>query len=501
MKISEATWSRAFINDLPDSSFLHILPDGEKEDGKTTPRSLRMFPYKDAGGKVDLPHLRNALSRIPQSDRIDRATKTRLTTKARTELGTVTETSEMYDYPEQPVYSYGTTSFADLLAGERAMAVGDEAETRIAQFQMMAGRILANPETTDKVAAIEALAGELLVILAELFGEAATESPDTEPVEMGEAADFSITNLPVAIIGIQEGTDDNTEGFYVNVVPIQPGWGNRRDNHYYSRDLVEQIAPIWNGVKMYATDHKPEQKSVLTEVSQIVESPAGFTEDGIPFARAVILSAEFEDIIRRRANEGVLNDLHCSILATGTARPGFERDGRKGKYVESLTEAHSVDWVTNAGAGGHALAISESEVTVDKETLEKEVEDVAEVETDLEPVVVQEAETEQEPEAQPETPAEAEPPEPQFLSEADVSALVPGHLPQATQDKILAGEYVNETAAKNAIITEVEYLKAVTDSGRPIGVTTAQPQQLDLAEAGAAQRERQNAVNDKWFGR
>src|SRR5262249_5673290 len=35
--------------------------------GKTTPRSLRHFPYKDANGKVDLPHLRNALARIPQS--------------------------------------------------------------------------------------------------------------------------------------------------------------------------------------------------------------------------------------------------------------------------------------------------------------------------------------------------------------------------------------------------------------------------------------------------
>ena len=32
------------------------------------PRSLRHFPYADKNGNVDLPHLRNALSRIPQSD-------------------------------------------------------------------------------------------------------------------------------------------------------------------------------------------------------------------------------------------------------------------------------------------------------------------------------------------------------------------------------------------------------------------------------------------------
>jgi hypothetical protein len=79
----KAVWSRAFINDLPDGSFLHILPGGKKEKGKTVPRNLRMFPYKDSTGKVDLPHLRNALSRIPQSNRINAATKKSLTTKAR----------------------------------------------------------------------------------------------------------------------------------------------------------------------------------------------------------------------------------------------------------------------------------------------------------------------------------------------------------------------------------------------------------------------------------
>lgn len=77
-------WTTAFVNDLPDSCFLHILPGGKKDgEGKTTPRSLRMFPYKDASGKLDLPHLRNAIARIPQSNRIDAATKKRLQNRAR----------------------------------------------------------------------------------------------------------------------------------------------------------------------------------------------------------------------------------------------------------------------------------------------------------------------------------------------------------------------------------------------------------------------------------
>jgi len=78
-----AVWTRKYINDLPDSAFLYIEPGGKKdEEGKTTPRSLRHFPYKDASGKVDLPHLRNALARIPQSN-LPQDVKERVTAKAR----------------------------------------------------------------------------------------------------------------------------------------------------------------------------------------------------------------------------------------------------------------------------------------------------------------------------------------------------------------------------------------------------------------------------------
>lgn len=63
----KAKWSTKYINDLPDSAFLYIESGGEKNgDGKTKPRSLRHLPYKNKEGDVDLPHLRNAISRAPQ---------------------------------------------------------------------------------------------------------------------------------------------------------------------------------------------------------------------------------------------------------------------------------------------------------------------------------------------------------------------------------------------------------------------------------------------------
>jgi len=66
--IQLAQWTAAYINSLPDGSFAFIEDGGSKDaENKTTPRSLRHLPYKDASGKVDLPHLRNALARLPQS--------------------------------------------------------------------------------------------------------------------------------------------------------------------------------------------------------------------------------------------------------------------------------------------------------------------------------------------------------------------------------------------------------------------------------------------------
>lgn len=65
----KSVWSTAFVNDLPDSSFLFIESGGKKDkDNKTIPRSKRHFPFKDANGRIDLPHLRNAIARIPQSN-------------------------------------------------------------------------------------------------------------------------------------------------------------------------------------------------------------------------------------------------------------------------------------------------------------------------------------------------------------------------------------------------------------------------------------------------
>jgi len=68
-RILERVWTSRYRDNLPDSAFAVVLPGGEKdESGKTVPLSLRKFPHHNASGAIDLPHLRNANARVPQSD-------------------------------------------------------------------------------------------------------------------------------------------------------------------------------------------------------------------------------------------------------------------------------------------------------------------------------------------------------------------------------------------------------------------------------------------------
>lgn len=55
-------WSKAYIDDLPDTSFLYVERGGEIDsEGKTYPRNLRHFPIKDSSGLIVESRLGKAL--------------------------------------------------------------------------------------------------------------------------------------------------------------------------------------------------------------------------------------------------------------------------------------------------------------------------------------------------------------------------------------------------------------------------------------------------------
>lgn len=65
------TWSTAYKNQLPDSAFLYVdkrACEHTDREGRSHPLSCRHFPYRNHLGTVSLSHVRNAISRAPQSN-------------------------------------------------------------------------------------------------------------------------------------------------------------------------------------------------------------------------------------------------------------------------------------------------------------------------------------------------------------------------------------------------------------------------------------------------
>jgi len=172
---------------------------------------------------------------------------------------------------------------------------------------------------------------------------ATTSESDEDITELG-----SITILE---------SDDGVKALRLKLLIIEKGFGNKRDNHYYGKPLLEKDAHKLVGVKMYVTNHKANETNVRNEVAVIMSSEYSEAHNGI-VAVAGVFDDAFANNVRNRKELGVLESLHCSISASGLVdKKPIEVGGRKGINVAEFKVFRSVDFVTKAGAGGTALAV------------------------------------------------------------------------------------------------------------------------------------------------
>jgi len=296
----------------------------------------------------------------------------------------------------------------------------------------------------------------------------------TEPAE--EVATVQVGESFAGIVGSMHVIEEaDGKPLEMSVVLIQPGFGNKRDNHYYPAEMLRRDAHIFEGAKMYETDHVQKEKNTRTWVST-VKSIKGFTAEGAPVGEVIVHDPGFADRVRLLEQGGLLEKMECSILAVGRAKKG-EVDGVKANVVEELTEALSVDWVTQAGAGGKAIAISETEAPPTE--LPEVIDEPAGV---VSADITETAEPELEAgEAIPAPEVHEEKTEPQetipvYLAEGEVTRIVEKRagLPDATKKRITSQTFETELQVTEAIDREVAYLKQVTNAGKPFGQGTTQ---------------------------
>lgn len=419
---------------------------------------------------------------------------------------------------------WGVVSFAQLEAADAAQEMAHELQERAAQFSAMVNNILiADADTVaDKPGAMRLLFEEFMLIVSDAFVTAADdaammdaepEEAEPEPTETGEGVIQETDDQPEPLaesyaaeaVLLEEAAPESLAMLDVQI--IRPGWGNARDNHFYPREMLARDAGRFVGAKMFETDHRPEEKSTRTWVSTVKEI-AGFTSDGAPIARVAIHDPDFAERVRNLSAANLLEKMECSILASGRAKP-FEEAGRKGKAVEAITEVSAVDWVTKAGAGGHALNLAESAAGGLVEPGAKFLISLDEggeqfIPAQPEPVSTETAEAEPEPvaihEQEPEPITEAAP-DPVRLAETEVdAALAKTNLPPASVLALARESYTDAAALAEAIKAEIRRVKEISGSGRPFAlgeaaaVSSVTPTRASIDAA-------LDKINSKYFGR
>jgi hypothetical protein len=142
---------------------------------------------------------------------------------------------------------------------------------------------------------------------------------------------------------------------------IVPGPGNPADNFYYPRDVIRRdIKLLAEGKKMYKDHLSPQQEKLLGGRTRSVDDWAAVieeawtNEDGRGFGGVTFVDEAFH----QKAKKGHRH-LGVSIRARAVAKPGMV-DGKNYRVVESFIQGRSVDFVTEAGAGGGFESVAEA---------------------------------------------------------------------------------------------------------------------------------------------
>jgi hypothetical protein len=382
----EAKWTTAYIDSLPDSAFLYVDADGK-----------RHFPYKDKSGAVDLPHLRNALARIPDSGVPD-GVKADLTAKAQRILAKAT--GKKPSAKEGQAHSWITESV--LRTGRFAEAKGvqlsmDEIMNRVSDAlrERFATRSSDGclgyscwPIQTFDDHVIYRNNGKTWSIEYTL-----TDTGDVElgadPVEvvqryqpvtkeafveatLGDGRDFM--RVEAVVLGpALEADGQAPSGREWDVLLIREGMSKNRNR--YGRKVLAEAAPLYEGRPMFI-DHKMETGPFGRSGNEVV----GFTKA----VRPVVLSEQAADgkftgahflALSARAglvDEGFQKKLVAAYQLGNPDLFGLSHDVRAesvtataddGPFydVTAIRKVESTDWVLTPAAGGRVLRLVASD--------------------------------------------------------------------------------------------------------------------------------------------
>jgi hypothetical protein len=190
------------------------------------------------------------------------------------------------------------------------------------------------------------------------------DDTDVSPAELREALRLTET------VTLSEGSVQPDGTVLLDL--LRPCTGRGRGRHLYKADMLRENAQKLSGWKMYV-DHESDEarrkagglpRSIRDLGGRIIESYWNPNVPGDPdkgFGEGAVQGKVRPTRIVRELIEDDPQLLECSINSNATGvKPGVDEGGRRVWIVEGIQDRGSVDFVTEAGAGGRVASLMES---------------------------------------------------------------------------------------------------------------------------------------------
>ena len=331
-------------------------------------------------------------------------------------------------------------------------------------------------------------------------------------------------------IAIQEVTAEGIAAGRLPVRIIVPGM-NTSDTRHYTESAVADAGKIFEGSKMYA-DHQTEaqeeampERSIRDWVATLQETRV--SESGNAVGIANIHAGWLKEMVANLYEAGNLGQLGTSINCIGTGSKQVI-EGKPTVSIEGLQRGTfgSVDFVTEAGAGGQAgLKESAHEGFLDVDLMDlaqlrearpdlvqaietdsatklqgevkeamKTAEEVVELESQLDTVTKERDDYRVKDEAR-------EAAEKKSAAQATIKEAVDAaKLPDASKARLIArlAESTDAEGVTEAIQSEVDYIAELNEAGKVIGMGGPKKDQVDVDAGRAAYREALKRQHPEW---
>lgn len=162
---------------------------------------------------------------------------------------------------------------------------------------------------------------------------------------------------------------------------IRPGVGRGRGRHLYEADMLKTNAEKFTGWRMYVDHLSPEARKAAGGLPRSIRDLGGrivesWWDDNVPadeakgFGQGAVVARAKPTPFVRELIENDPEIMEASISATATGVKPVEKGGQRVWMVEGIGPKGSVDWVTEAGAGGKVVSVMESVYEADNATEE-----------------------------------------------------------------------------------------------------------------------------------